>query len=155
MEIMARFCALLNSVSQVSLGITCSRPTKLVVSQITCSFLSLFPVTESLAVRGARLNDTAVERQNKMYSADKFPFTEVVNNDTRLVIDTTEDNPSTLYHGEHGQFVVKLFNSGKTTIDEIWVVPARHDRVDILPQSMANGEYLMGLNLHLYYAHAF
>lgn len=83
------------------------------------------------------MNVTAVERQSKMYAADIIPRIEVVNNDTRLLVDNFHRNSHVLYHGERTRIVTRLVNAGKTDIGEVWVIMGRYDRATvILPNSL-------------------
>ena len=104
----------------------------MIVTHISYLFLSLLPVTESLSVRGQRLNETAKERQNKVYAPDTNPSVEVVSRDTRLVVDKFDNHSPIVYHGEHRRILARLVNSGKTEINEIWLVPSRQDRICLL-----------------------
>jgi hypothetical protein len=85
-----------------------------------------------LAVKGARLNETAKERQNRVYADDIIPRIEVVGKETRLVVDKFDNHSPIVYHGEHRRILARLVNTGETEVNEIWLVPGRQDRLCVL-----------------------
>lgn len=85
-------------------------------------FLSLLPVTESLAVRGRRLHDTPHQRQNKVYAPDILLKVEVEDSGYRLHTSFVDNRHLSLFQGECKHMDVRIHNSGKRSIDELWIV---------------------------------
>lgn len=92
------------------------------MTHIKFDFLSLLPVTESLAVRGRRLHDTPQQRQNKIYAPDILMKVEVEDSGYRLHTGFVDNRHLVLFQGEIRRSDVQLQNSGKRKIDEIWIV---------------------------------
>ncbi|KDQ08436.1 hypothetical protein BOTBODRAFT_148671 [Botryobasidium botryosum FD-172 SS1] len=121
-------------VSEITLGpleslilpisVVCSQQTALRIPRATYSFLSLLPVSESLATRGKRLNDTVAQRQSVMYPPDVVMKTEVGVGGGRLraeLVGGADD--ISLAHGELRRVVVKVSNVERVPVREIWYVP--------------------------------
>ena len=56
------------------------------ITHVTFDFLSLLPVTESLAIRGRRLQDTPQQRQSKVYAPDVLIKVDVEDASQRLQV---------------------------------------------------------------------
>lgn len=108
---------------------TCSRPATLVVTHVKFDFLSLLPVTESLAVRGRRLHDTPQQRQNKVYAPDVLIRLDVEDSGYRLQSSFVDNRPLSLYQGEYKQLDVHIHNAGSRAIGELWVVTEPYSEV--------------------------
>ncbi|GJE87623.1 ER-golgi trafficking TRAPP I complex 85 kDa subunit-domain-containing protein [Phanerochaete sordida] len=106
----------------IPVAVKCSRPATLVATHVKFSFLSLLPVTESLAVRGRRLHDTPHQRQNKVYAPDVLIKTEVEDSGYRLQTTFIDGRHLSLYQGERRRVDVRLHNSGSRSISELWLV---------------------------------
>ncbi|EKM61151.1 uncharacterized protein PHACADRAFT_190295 [Phanerochaete carnosa HHB-10118-sp] len=106
----------------IPVAISCSRTATLVMTHVKLDFLSLLPVTESLAVRGRRLHDTPHQRQNKVYAPDTFIEVEVEDSGYRLQAGFVDDRHLTLHQGERRRVDARLHNSGRRSINELWLV---------------------------------
>ena len=96
---------------------------------ISYEFLGLLPVTETLAVRGHRLQETAAQRQGKVYAPDVFLSVEVETGERRLEVGFDNYLPLIAAHGERVHLSVQLVNIGTKDIGEVWLV---HGPSDIL-----------------------
>ncbi|KAL5534350.1 hypothetical protein ACEPAG_812 [Sanghuangporus baumii] len=113
----------------VSISIKTRRPSNLTVAMLSYAFLGLLPTTESLAVRGKRLHDTAYQRQNKVYAADVLPKVEIEGREQRLLATFTDAQPVILARGEVVQISLRLENMGTKNIGEVWLVHGPSDEI--------------------------
>ena len=86
-------------------------------------------MSETLAVRGRRLQETALQRQGKVYDSDVFLSVEVDTGDGKLEAGFDNYLPLTAAYGEQIHLSVQLVNIGTKDISEIWLV---HGRFDVL-----------------------
>ena len=98
------------------------RPTKLILTQLTYKFFASIPCTESLGTRGRRLNDTAVQRQDKTYAPDVFVEVETEECRQRLDASFVEDSQVALIQGERKRLELWINNTGVEDVNEIWMV---------------------------------
>ncbi|CAL1695522.1 unnamed protein product [Somion occarium] len=113
----------------IPIAIKCRRPVKLKLTHVKYEFLSLLPVTEPLAIRGRRLYDTPHQRQNKVYAPDVSLTVEVEDAGKRLQAAFVDDRRLVLAEGECKQMNIWLQNTGKQTINELWVLAGRDDEL--------------------------
>ncbi|KAI0652274.1 ER-golgi trafficking TRAPP I complex 85 kDa subunit-domain-containing protein [Trametes meyenii] len=113
----------------IPVAVKCTRPAALVVTQAAYNFLSLLPATESLAVRGRRLNDTPMQRQGKVYAPDVLTKVEVEEAGQRLHAHFVDDRHLVLAQGEYKHQRVWLTNSGTRPISELWVLAGEEDEL--------------------------
>lgn len=107
------------------------------ISNISYTFISLLPATESLAIQGARLQDTALERQSKLYAPDILPTIEVEEGDRRLDV-VPIDSPLGLAHGERKRISVTVVNTGSRDIDELWMIQGTEEELWLDHSDLAN-----------------
>ena len=93
---------------QIPIGVHCSRPASLVVTHASYEFFALLPATESLAVRGRRLNDTPIQRQGKVYAPDVVMKIEVEEAGQRMHAHFVDDRHLVLAQGELTEIKRKL-----------------------------------------------
>ncbi|KZW02555.1 hypothetical protein EXIGLDRAFT_415091 [Exidia glandulosa HHB12029] len=106
----------------VSLRLTAHHPSSLRVMRLNYSFLSLLPMSESLARRGRRLHDTPAQRQNPTYAPDVFLSVDVGGDLPRLDVAWGDrDEWHILANGELREGKLHLFNHGTKDISEVWV----------------------------------
>ncbi|KAK7694801.1 hypothetical protein QCA50_001989 [Cerrena zonata] len=113
----------------IPIAVKCRRPSKLRLTHIKYDFLALLPVTESLAIRGRRLNATPHQRQNKTYAPDVYFNVEVEDASRRLQATFVDDRHLILAEGERKQMSFWLHNTGTQTINEVWMVGGREDEL--------------------------
>lgn len=113
----------------IPIGVKCSRPASLVVTNATFDFFSLLPSSESLAVPGRRLNDTPVQRQGKVYAPDVLMSIEVEEAGQRLHVHFVDNRHLVLAQGEYKHQRVWLTNSGTRPISELWLLAGEEDEV--------------------------
>ncbi|KAI0697133.1 ER-golgi trafficking TRAPP I complex 85 kDa subunit-domain-containing protein [Cytidiella melzeri] len=118
-----------NETRTIPISVKCSKPASLVVTHATYEFLSLLPITESIAIRGKRLHDTPQQRQNKMYAPDVLTTIEVEDAGLRLQAHFVDDRHLILMHGESKQMDVTLLNTGSKAIGELWLLTGLYDEV--------------------------
>ncbi|KAJ3844312.1 ER-golgi trafficking TRAPP I complex 85 kDa subunit-domain-containing protein [Lentinula raphanica] len=106
----------------IPISITATRPASLTITHATYSFLSLLPSTESLAVRGKRLYDTAAQRQTPTYAPDVMMQVTVAEASCRLLARVADDAELDLYQGEIQTIRLWLSNVGVKPISEVWLV---------------------------------
>lgn len=100
------------------------------------SFLGLLPVSESLAIKGVRLQDTPQHRQNKVYGPDSFLNVQVINDEWRLnAAFTTSSNPI-IYQGEENMLNLKITNMGTKSVQNLWIVFDREDLLWLAPRGL-------------------
>ncbi len=99
------------------------------ITHTTYHFLSLLPVTESLAIRGRRLHDTPLQRQVKTYAPDTVLKVDVEDAAHRLQANFVDDRHLLLAQGECRRMTIWLSNSGKKDVREIWLVPGDSDEI--------------------------
>ncbi|KAI0721227.1 ER-golgi trafficking TRAPP I complex 85 kDa subunit-domain-containing protein [Cerioporus squamosus] len=113
----------------VPIGIKCSQPISLVATHATYEFFALLPASESLAVRGRRLNDTPLQRQGKVYAPDVLIKVEVEEAGQRLHAHFVDDRHLMLAQGEYKHQRVWLTNSGTRPISELWLLAGEQDEL--------------------------
>ena len=115
-------------------------------TELSYSFLGLLPSSESLSVRGRRLQETAAQRRSKTYAPDVVPSIQVEAKDQRLSAYFTDSLPTTLVNGEQVQLALRIENQGSRPIGEIWLVPSSLDEVciggDLSEQGMSIAKFL-------------
>lgn len=99
------------------------------MTRLLYSFLGLLPASESLAVRGRRLHDTAYQRQNKIYAPDVLPKVEIEGREQRLTASLTDAQPDVLARGEIVRISLRLENTGTRNIGEVWLVHSPSDEI--------------------------
>lgn len=136
-----RQCAqVLSSHSKIPLSILAKRPMTLQITDVSYSFLSLLPATESLVTRGRRLQDTPFQRQNKVYGPDVVVKVEIEDATQRLSAEFFDDNRLVLYQGERKQMRIWLSNVGAQSIGEIWLVGGQEDEFWVeVPEDQGTG----------------
>ena len=120
---------LISLVLQIPVAVKSSCPASLQITHVIFDFLSLLPVTESLALRGKRLQDTAQHRQCKTYASDILINVDVEDAGQRLRANFVDDRHLILIEGEYKRLKLWMTNSGSKPIREIWMVPSREDEL--------------------------
>lgn len=92
------------------------------LTELAYNFFASIPCSEPLSSRGQRLNDTAVQRQNKTYAPDIFVEVETEECKQRLDASFVEDGQVTLIQGERKRLELWINNTGVEDVSEIWVV---------------------------------
>ena len=100
-------------------------------TRLSYSFLGLLPASESLSVRGRRLQETAVQRRSKVYAPDVTPSIQVEAKEHRLSATFTDSISSTLANGEEVKLSFRIENEGSRPIGEIFLVPGPFDELSI------------------------
>ncbi|KAI0830719.1 ER-golgi trafficking TRAPP I complex 85 kDa subunit-domain-containing protein [Trametes gibbosa] len=113
----------------IPVSVKSSQPVVLVVTNAVYEFFSLLPAVESLAVRGRRLNDTPIQRQDKVYAPDVLMTVEVEEAEQRLHAHFVDDSHLNLAQGEYKHQRVWLTNSGTRPIRDIWVIGGEQDEL--------------------------
>ncbi|TFK91662.1 hypothetical protein K466DRAFT_482283 [Polyporus arcularius HHB13444] len=113
----------------IPIGIKCSQAISLVVTHATYEFFALLPASESLAVRGRRLNDTPIQRQGKVYAPDVLIKVEVEEAGQRVHAHFVDDRHLMLAQGEYKHQRVWLTNSGTRPISELWLLAGEQDEL--------------------------
>ena len=108
------------------MSIIAHRPALLNITHLTYSFLSLLPVSESLAVRGPRLHQTPAQRQGVVYGPDTVLTVNVEEGGSRLDLSLSRTGGDLrrliLGSGECTNLTLNVRNTGKGNIDEIWIM---------------------------------
>lgn len=107
---------------KVSIEVKARCPCTISFPLLSYSFLDLLPTTESLAVRGRRLQDTALQRQTKMYAPDIIPKVDIEARKYRLAARFMDSGPYTLATGEVIGMALRIENIGAGPIGQIWLV---------------------------------
>ena len=107
---------------KIPISIKSLRPTKLVLTELTYKFFASIPCSEPLGTRGRRLNDTAVQRQNKTYAQDVFVEIETEECRRRLDASFVEDGQVGLIQGERKRLELWVNNTGVEDVSEVWMV---------------------------------
>lgn len=115
--------------SQIPISVKSSRSASLTITHATYDFLSLLPSIESLATRGRRLQDTALQRQSTMYALDVLIKVEIEEASHKLLVDFVDDGRLVLAQGECKQMRLWLSNAGTGIIDEVWMVTGQEDEI--------------------------
>ncbi|KAF4623241.1 hypothetical protein D9613_002112 [Agrocybe pediades] len=113
----------------VPISLKPKRSAKLRITHARYNFLSLLPITESLASRGQRLHATALQRQKPTYAPDVFMQVEVVPSDHRLLVTFVEDSRLVLLQGENKSIRLWLKNAGDKPISEVWMISGPEDEI--------------------------
>lgn len=114
---------------QIPVAVKSSRPASLQITHVVFDFLSLLPVSESLALRGKRLQDTSQQRQTKTYASAVHIKVDVEDAGRRLRANFVDDRHLILIEGEYKRLKLWMTNSGSKPIREIWMVPGREDEL--------------------------
>ncbi|KAH9937068.1 ER-golgi trafficking TRAPP I complex 85 kDa subunit-domain-containing protein [Fomitopsis serialis] len=113
----------------IPVAVKCARPASLQVTHVVFEFLSLLPVSESLALRGRRLHDTSQQRQVKAYASDILIKVDVEDAGQRLRANFVDDRHLILVEGEYKRLRLWVTNSGTRPISEAWMVSSREDEL--------------------------
>jgi len=123
------------NIPQVPLCITSNSATTIKIANLNYSFFSLLPVSESLAVRGRRLQETPTQRRGTVYGPDVIPSVIVQQGGRRLEVSLTKSDKSarglSLAAGECAEFTMNLRNVGSGIVDDIWVIHSPDARIDL------------------------
>lgn len=107
----------------------------MVLTHVAYDFLGLLPSRESLATRGRRLHDTPQQRQNKVYAPDILLKVDVEDALQRLQANFVDGRHIVLAEGETKRMTIRLLNSGKNPISELWVLGGSEDELWVDDQS--------------------
>lgn len=118
-----------NETRSIPLAVKVNRPASLVISDVRYKFLSLLPVTDSLACRGRRLHETALQRQSKTYAPNAFVTVDVEDADQRLQGNFVEDGRLEMAHGECKRMKLWFSNAGTRPIGELWMISGDEDEL--------------------------
>ncbi|TFY79762.1 hypothetical protein EWM64_g4249 [Hericium alpestre] len=118
-----------NETRTIPIAVKATRSAKLQVSRASYKFLSILPASESLATRGRRLQDTALQRQSKMYAPDTFIAVDVEDASQRLSVNFVEDQRLVLAQGECKRMRLWASNVGTDSIDDVWLVSGDEDEI--------------------------
>ncbi|KII93831.1 hypothetical protein PLICRDRAFT_36073 [Plicaturopsis crispa FD-325 SS-3] len=113
----------------IPIAIKSTRPASLTITAVSYEFLALLPLSEPLAIRGRRLQETALQRQSVMYAPDVLMNVEVEEASQRLLIDFVDDERLELAQGECKQLRLWISNEGTRNIGETWLVAGVADEV--------------------------
>ena len=92
------------------------------LTELTYKFLASIPCSETLGARGRRLNDTAVQRQEKTYAPDVFVEVETEGCGQRLDASFVQDEQVALIQGERKRLELWVNNTGVEDVNEIWMI---------------------------------
>lgn len=92
------------------------------LTELTHKFLASIPCSEPLGARGRRLNDTAVQRQEKTYAPDAFVEVETEECRHRLDVNFVDDQQVALIQGERKRLELWVNNTGVEDVNEVWMV---------------------------------
>ena len=127
------------------------------ITHLTYTFLSLLPISESLAVRGPRLHQTPAQRQSVVYGPDIVLTVDVEEGGPRLDLSLSKSEVDlqrlTLGTGECLELTLNVLNTGKRNVDDIWIMHSSPVWLDLKD----HGKSLltlpeMGLRLRLRFA---
>jgi len=93
-----------------------------VLTELNYKFFASIPCSEPLGTRGRRLNDTAVQRQDKTYAPDVFVEVETEECRQRLDASFVEDHQVALIQGERKRLELWINNTGVEDVNEVWMV---------------------------------
>lgn len=114
---------------QIPVSLRSTRPSTLIIPTVKFDFLTLLPSTESLACKGRRLHDTALQRQQPTYAPDVNMQVQVVPADHRLTVSFVDDQRLTLLQGENRTTNLWLTNAGSHPVSEVWMVCGPDDEL--------------------------
>ncbi|KJA29295.1 hypothetical protein HYPSUDRAFT_176107 [Hypholoma sublateritium FD-334 SS-4] len=114
----------------VPIALKSKRPVNLSVTHAKYDFLGQLPILESLASRGRRLHDTALQRQQPTYAPDVLMQVKVVPSDHKLDVRSVDGaGPLVLLQGQNKSTTLWLTNSGTYPINEVWMVSGADDEI--------------------------
>ncbi|KZT30693.1 hypothetical protein NEOLEDRAFT_1126297 [Neolentinus lepideus HHB14362 ss-1] len=113
----------------IPLALKVARPASLIITHAHYKFLSLLPVTDSLARRGRRLQETMLQRQSKIYAPDVFVKFDVEDASQRLQVNFIDDGRLVMAQGECKRMKLWLSNPGIKSIRELWMVTGDEDEL--------------------------
>ncbi|TFK56961.1 hypothetical protein OE88DRAFT_1715773 [Heliocybe sulcata] len=113
----------------IPLALKVTRPATLVITHARYKFLSLLPATDSIAKRGRRLQETALQRQSKTYAPDVFVQADVEDASQRLRVNFVDDGGLVMAQGECKRMKLWFSNSGTKPIRELWMVAGDEDEL--------------------------
>lgn len=120
----------------ISLYITCHSSGMVKFTHLTYNFLSLSPISESLAVSGPRLHQTIAQRRGVMYGPETFPVIQIQEDRRRLELSMNRISTSlfrkfVLGTGECADLKITFRNAGPGDIDDIWILHSPSLWVDV------------------------
>ncbi|KAH9486608.1 hypothetical protein JR316_0000673 [Psilocybe cubensis] len=119
----------------VPISLKAKIPTTLSITDAKYDFLSILRTQESLAFRGRRLHDTALQRQHPTYAPDVVMKTEIIPSEHRLFVTFVEDQRLVLLQGETKTIRLWLTNAGSKPISEVWMIAGADDEIWLGPNS--------------------
>ncbi|CAK5264890.1 unnamed protein product [Mycena citricolor] len=122
----------------VAISVKALRATTVTITDVAYTFLSLLPVREPLAMRGARLQNTPAQRQYPTYAPDVLLKVDVVEAAHQLRASFVDDLQLNLYHGETRPLRVLLENCGSKPIGQMWLLVGEEDAIWL--ESGSSGE---------------
>jgi trafficking protein particle complex subunit 8 len=119
-------------------SIISNRPASLKITHLNYSFLSLLPVSESLAVRGPRLHQTQAQRQSVVYGPDTVLTVDVEEGGCRLDLSLSRSEGDlrrlVLGSGECVELTLNVRNTGKGNVNDIWILHSSSTWLDLKGQ---------------------
>lgn len=105
-------------------------------THLTYNFLSLSPVSESLAVSGPRLHQTVTQRRGVMYGPETFPVIQIQEDRRRLELSMNRVSTNlfrkfVLGTGECADLRITFGNAGPGDIDDIWILHSPSLWIDV------------------------
>ena len=119
----------LTYILQIPISVKPLRPASLSFTHLNYDFLGLLPTVESLAFRGRRLHETAIQRQSVLHAPDIFLTVDVEAANHKLIVNFVDDGRLVLYQGEWKEIKLWIVNAGTTNIDEMWMVAGPEDEL--------------------------
>lgn len=103
---------------------------------LTYNFLTLLPVSESLAVSGPRLHQTVAQRHGVMYGPETFPIIQIQENRRRLELSMNRVSTDlfrkfVLGTGECADLRITFRNAGPGDIDDVWILHSSSLWIDV------------------------
>ena len=80
-------------------------------------------------MRGRRLQETALQRQTKMYAPDVIPKVEIEARKHRLSARFIDPGPDSLACGEIIDMVLRVENIGSSPVSELWLIHGPMDEI--------------------------
>ncbi|KAF9455059.1 hypothetical protein P691DRAFT_800071 [Macrolepiota fuliginosa MF-IS2] len=123
----------------VSIAITPQHSGSFQISLAKYDFLSLLPTSESLSIRGLRLNATTVQRQQPTYAPDVLVKFDVAEATHKLAVSFVEGGRLGMLQGERRVMNIWMVNMGSKPVKEIWMIPDAEDEIWV-GDAVAEGE---------------
>jgi hypothetical protein len=121
----------------ITIAVTVNKATTVTITHATFLFHRFFPCIQSLLRKGKRLHATKAQRINPTYGTDTTLTVEIKAARPSLAVELT-GVPDVLYEGEEVEGMLRMTNTGRVTVEDVWLMLSEAGVVRLRRKSMWN-----------------